>query len=86
MFVKKKLSLISLGKGSKKILVEFSIKVGGWGQQWTDFPLFIFYFFLNISLNPLRLPKNYLKINLFFLNFSLRGVGGWGPISNGKFH
>ena len=31
------------GRGQKKI-VEFSSKVGGWGQQWTDFPLFIFFF------------------------------------------
>ena len=31
-------------KKQKKI-VEFSIKVGGWVQQWTDFPLFFFFFF-----------------------------------------
>ena len=31
-------------EGLKKI-VEFSIKVGGWGQQWTDFPLIFFLFF-----------------------------------------
>ena len=23
---------------NKKKIVEFSTKVGGWGQQWTDFP------------------------------------------------
>ena len=27
----------------KKKLVEFSIKAGGWGQQWTDFPLIFFF-------------------------------------------
>ena len=25
----------------KKKLTEFSVKVGGWGQHWTDFPLFL---------------------------------------------
>ena len=36
---------IYLGKGrmQKKKIVEFSSKVGGWGQQWTDFPLFFFW-------------------------------------------
>ena len=27
----------------KKKLVEFSIKAGGWGQQWTNFPWFCFW-------------------------------------------
>ena len=31
------------------------IKVGGWGQQWADFPLILF-FKKNISLNSLELP------------------------------
>ena len=54
---------IYTGKGKKKI-EEYSIKVGGWGQQWTDFPL------LNMSLNPLKLPKNHFKTNIFsFFNF-----------------
>ena len=65
--------MLQLGKASKKKekkLVEFSTKVGGWGQQWTDFPL-IFLFFLkkNMSLNPLKLPKNHFKTNFFFFNF-----------------
>ena len=37
----------SLGKDSKKKkkkLTEFSVKVGGWGQQRTDFPLIFFFF------------------------------------------
>ena len=34
-------------EGFKKKIVEFSTKVGGWGQQWTDFPLI---FFLNKGL------------------------------------
>ena len=35
-----KLGLISLLREGikKKKIVEFSTKVGGWGQQWTDFP------------------------------------------------
>ena len=37
----------SLGKDSKKKkkLTEFSVKVGGWGQQRTNFPLIFFFFF-----------------------------------------
>ena len=59
-------AVANLGKGSKKI-VEFSLKMGGWGQQWTDFPLFIYFFFeKNMSLNPLKLPKNHFKTNFFF--------------------
>ena len=27
----------------KKEIVEFSTKVGWWGQQWTDFPLISFF-------------------------------------------
>ena len=39
----------SLREGRKKIkMVEFSTKVGGWGQQWTDFPLFLFVFWNKI--------------------------------------
>ena len=36
-----------LGKGSKnkKKIMEFSVKMGRWGQQRTDFPLFIYLFF-----------------------------------------
>ena len=48
--------IICLGKASKKKekkLVEFSTKVGGWGQQWTDFPLFFFIFFN--ELKPLKI-------------------------------
>ena len=46
-----------LGKASKKKLVEFSTKGGGWGQQWTDFQL-IFFFFLkkDMSLKHWMLP------------------------------
>ena len=35
------LTLSNMGcrEGCKKKLVEFSTKVGGWGRQWTDFPL-----------------------------------------------
>ena len=66
------------GKGrhqkKEKKIVEFSTKVGGWGQQWTDFPL-TFFFFLkkNMSLNPLKLPKNHFKTNFFFLQFLVGG-------------
>ena len=41
---KKKQNCDTKGMVKKKI-VEFFIKVGGWGQQWTDFPLFFFFFF-----------------------------------------
>ena len=68
----------SLGKDSKKKkkLTEFSVKVGGWGQQRTNFPLFFFFFFFekNISLKHLKLPKNHFKTNLFFSIF-----GGGDP-------
>ena len=40
-----KVFFLQLGKASKKKekkIVEFSTKVGGWGQQWTDFPFFFF--------------------------------------------
>ena len=55
------------GFKNKKKIVEFSTKVGGWGQQWTDFPLFFFFFLKkNMSLNPLKFPKNHFKTNFFF--------------------
>ena len=43
--LKEKLALREGNKKKEKKLVEFFTKVGGWGQQWTDFPL-IFFFFL----------------------------------------
>ena len=33
---------VHYGKDSKKNLTEFSFKVGGWGQQQTNFPLIFF--------------------------------------------
>ena len=48
----------------KEKIVEFSTKVGGWGQQWTDFPL-NFFFEKKYKLKPLKLPKNHFKTNLF---------------------
>ena len=32
-------------KKKKKKLTEFSVKVGGWGQHRTNFPLIFFFFF-----------------------------------------
>ena len=32
---------LRLKEGFKKRIVESSTKVGGWGQQWTDFPFFL---------------------------------------------
>ena len=49
---------LSLREGikKKKKLVEFSTKVGGWGQQWTDFPLiFFFFFWKKYELKPLKI-------------------------------
>ena len=53
--------------------MEFSTKVGGWGQQWTDFPLIFFFLKKNMSLNPLKFPKNHFKTNFFFLQFLVGG-------------
>ena len=51
------------GRGQKKI-VEFSSKVGGWGQQWTDFPLFFFFFWKKYEFKTLdvALGKTPLQI------------------------
>ena len=58
--------------------MEFSVKVGGWGQQRTNFPLIFFFFFeKNISLKHLKLPKNHFKTNLFF---SIFGGGDPPPV------
>ena len=46
MRVRKIKSGIPKGWVQKKI-VEFSPKLGGWGQQWTDFPSIFFFFFEN---------------------------------------
>ena len=50
------------GRIQKKKITENSIKVGGWGQHGK----FFHYFFLNMSLKHLKLPKNHFKTNLFF--------------------
>ena len=43
-------------KKKRKKLVEFSTKVGGWGQQWADFPLIFFFFFeKKYELKPLKI-------------------------------
>ena len=57
--------------------MEFSVKVGGWGQQRTNFPLTFFFFEKNISLKHLKLPKNHFKTNLFF---SIFGGGDPPPV------
>ena len=53
--------------------MEFSTKVGGWGQQWTDFPLIFFFFEKKMSLNPLKLAKIILKQTFFLLQFLVGG-------------
>ena len=46
-----KIVKMAVREGVKKKIVEFSTKMGGWGQQWTDFPLFfIYFFFLNMGI------------------------------------
>ena len=41
---KRQVGRLREGFRKEKKMVEFSTKVGGLGQQWTDFPLFIFIF------------------------------------------
>ena len=53
----------------KKKLVEFSTKVGGWGQQWTDFLLFFFFLKKNLSLKHWIVSKDHFKTHFFFFNF-----------------
>ena len=47
----------------KKKITENSVKVGGWGQHRTNFPLFIFFLKKNMVLKHLKLPKNHFKTN-----------------------
>ena len=49
------LTLPFIREGCKKKfkIVEFTTKVGGWGQQWTDFPLIFFFFFFKYELKTL---------------------------------
>ena len=64
--------------------MEFSTKVGGWGQQWTDFPLLFFFFEKNMSLKHWIMPKDHFETHLFFqflgggtllsLDLGLKGV------------
>ena len=58
-----------------KKVVEFSTKVGGWGQQWTDFPLIFFCLKKNMSLKHWIVPKDHFETHLFFSIF------GWGDPS-----
>ena len=68
--------LSDLGKGSNKKLVEFFSKVGGWGLQWTDFPLIIFFFWKkNMSLKHWMLSQDYLRHTFF------QFLGGGTPLS-----
>ena len=56
-----------------KFALQFSIKVGGWGQQWTNFPLILsFLFWKKCRLIPLKLPKNHLKQTYFLGGTLLR--------------
>ena len=48
-------------------------KVGGWGQQWTDFPLIFFFFKKNMGLKHWILPKDHFKTHLFYFNFWVGG-------------
>ena len=53
-----KLGLISLLREGikKKKIVEFSTKVGGWGQQWTVFLLFSFFLEKKYEIKHWMLP------------------------------
>ena len=62
---KGKLALL-LREGCKKRRVEFSTKVGGWGQQWTDSPLILYFLEKKYEFNPLKLPKIHFKTNFLF--------------------
>ena len=47
--------IFTKGRHKKKPLVEFSTKVGGWGQQWADFPLIFFFLEKKYELKPLKI-------------------------------
>ena len=56
--------------------MENSIKVGGLGSAWKNFPLFFFFGGGDMSLK-LKLPKNHFKTKLFF---SIFGGGDPPPV------
>merc|ERR1712106_866241 len=72
-----------LRHGFKKKVVEFFTKLGGWCQQWVDFPLRL----ENNKLNTLKgILKQFFFTLFVFLDFPLTGVGWLGRTQSGKFH
>ena len=53
---KREAGFVIKGRVQKKI-VEFSTKVGGWGQQWTDSPSIFYFLGKKYEFNPLILPR-----------------------------